>query len=184
MLRNLLMGAAAAVSLAVAGAAWAGPADDPANWRKVRSGEPAAADDQRTGRAGRAAPRRGADACGADQEDRAGGAFRQGAVPSRDRRLHGAGRRHIAGLSAGAAIRAQGEFTWQRDPAKQKVTWIGSTPMASSSAISMACWCRASRMRLAMISYPPWRGRGCCTAPASRRWRAQTIRTARRRSSS
>jgi peptidylprolyl isomerase len=35
MFRNVLMGAAAIASLAVAGAAWAGPKDDPANWRKV-----------------------------------------------------------------------------------------------------------------------------------------------------
>jgi peptidylprolyl isomerase len=37
MFRSVLMGAAAAASLAIAGAAWAQakPADDPANWRKV-----------------------------------------------------------------------------------------------------------------------------------------------------
>jgi peptidylprolyl isomerase len=35
MFRGLLLGAAAAASLGLAGAAWAGPADDPANWRKV-----------------------------------------------------------------------------------------------------------------------------------------------------
>ena len=39
MYRGVVMGAAAAASLviaiAIAGAAWAGPADDPANWRKI-----------------------------------------------------------------------------------------------------------------------------------------------------
>jgi peptidylprolyl isomerase len=35
MFRSVLMGAAAVASLAIAGAAWAGPKDDPANWRKV-----------------------------------------------------------------------------------------------------------------------------------------------------
>src|SRR5512134_1524844 len=33
--RALLSAAAAAASAVVAGSAWAGPADDPANWRKV-----------------------------------------------------------------------------------------------------------------------------------------------------
>ncbi len=35
MFRQILMAAAGAASLAFAGAAWAGPGDDPANWRKV-----------------------------------------------------------------------------------------------------------------------------------------------------
>ena len=35
MKRHLLTVAAIAASLAAAGVAWAGPADDPANWRKV-----------------------------------------------------------------------------------------------------------------------------------------------------
>ena len=154
MLRNLLMGAAAAAALAVAGAAWAGPADDPANWRKV----PAENLLQLTinGQDVLVELRPDVAPTHVAQIKKIARAGHFDKVP-----FHRVIDDFMAQGGDTSLVYPQveypmlkGEFTWQRDPAKQKVTWIGATPDGLRLGYLDGVLVQGQPDELAMISYP------------------------------
>jgi len=154
MFRNLLIGAAFAASLA-AGAAWAGPADDPANWRKVApenllqltiNGQDVLIELRPD-----VAPAHVA------QIKKIARAGHFDKVPFHrvidDFMAQGGDSLLVYPQSDYPALR--GEFTWARDPSKQKVTWIGATPDGYKLGYLDGVLVQGQPDELAMISAPP-----------------------------
>ncbi len=160
MIRHLLITVAAATSLAVgglaaAGAAWAeGPADDPANWRKVDAENLL----QLTVN--------GKDILVELRSDVAPGHIAQIKTVTRagdydkvpfhrvinDFMAQG-GDVELAHPKA-AYPNLKAEFTWGRDPAKQKVTWLGMTPQGDKIGYLDGFLVQGQSDELAAISYP------------------------------
>jgi len=154
MFRKLLIGAALAVSLA-AGAAWAGPADDPANWRKVApenllqltiNGQEVLIELRPD-----VAPTHVA------QIKKIARAGHFDKVPFHrvidDFMAQGGDSSLVYPQSAYPELR--GEFTWARDPSKQKVTWIGTTTDGYRLGYLDGVLVQGQPDELAMISAPP-----------------------------
>ena len=155
MLRKVLIGAATAAALAAAGVAWAGPADDAANWRKV----PAENLLQLT--------INGKDVLIELRPDVAP------AHVAQIRKIARAGHfdkvpfhRVIDDFMAQGGDTSlvypeveypmlRGEFTWMRDPSKQKVTWVGATPDGYKLGYMDGMLVQGQPDELALISYPP-----------------------------
>lgn len=156
MMRHLLIAAAAAASLAAAtaGAAWAGPADDPANWRKVDpenllqltiNGKEVLVELRPDIAPGHIAQIK--------KVTRAGDFD---AVPFHrviDDFMAQGGDVKLAHPKANYP-NLQPEFTWGRDPAKQKATWIGVTPGGDKLGYIDGFLVQGQPDELAAISYP------------------------------
>ena len=156
MIRHLLIAAAAAASLAAAaGAAWAaGPGDDPANWRKVDpenllqltvNGKEILVELRPDVAPGHIAQIK--------QVTRAGDFDK---VPFHrvinDFMVQG-GDVKLAHPKANYP-NLKPEFTWGRDPAKQKVTWLGTTPEGDKIGYLDGVLVQGQPDELAAISYP------------------------------
>jgi peptidylprolyl isomerase len=154
MLRKLLIGAAAAATLAAAGAAWAGPADDPANWRKVDAENllqlTVNGQDVLIELRPDVAPTHVA------QIKKIARAGHFDKVPFHrvidDFMAQGGDTSLVYPQVQYPTLR--GEFTWARDPAKQKVTWIGATPDGYKLGYLDGVLVQGQPDELAMISYP------------------------------
>jgi peptidylprolyl isomerase len=153
MFRKVLMAAAA---LAVAGAAYAGPADDPANWRKVD-------------------PENLLQFMINKQEvlielrpDIAPGHVAQVKKITRDTNYDKLPFHRVIDdfMAQGGEVYAvyqiyprypmlKGEFTWQRDPSKQKVQWFGATPGGDKLGYLEGFLVQGQPDETAMISDPP-----------------------------
>jgi len=154
MLRQILLAAAGAVSLAAAGVAFAGPADDPANWRKldpenllqltINGGEVLVElrPDLAPGHVQRI-----------KQVARAGHFDK---VPFHrvidDFMVQGGDTELVYPTVTYPNIKA--EFTWARDPSKQKVQWIGATPQGDKIGYLDGFLVQGQPDELAMISFP------------------------------
>lgn len=156
MIRHLLIAAAAAASLAAAaGAAWAaGPGDDPANWRKVDpenllqltiNGKEVLVELRPDVAPGHIAQIK--------KVTRAGDFDK---VPFHrvinDFMAQG-GDVELAHPNA-KYPNLQPEFTWSRDPAKQKVTWVGMTPDGDKIGYLDGVLVQGQSDELAAISWP------------------------------
>lgn len=154
MIRHLAMAAAVAAALAVVGAAWAGPADDPANWRKVDSenllqltinGKDVLVELRPDVSPGHIAQIKKVTRAG-DYDQ----------VPFHrvinDFMAQG-GDVELAHPKANYPMLAP-EFTWGRDPAKQKVTWLGMTPDGDKIGYLEGFLVQGQSDELAAISYP------------------------------
>lgn len=155
MLRNLLIGAAAAASLAAAGAAWAGPADDPANWRKVDAENLL----QLTinGKDVLIELRPDVAPAHVAQIKKIARAGHFDKVPFHrvidDFMAQGGDSSLVYPTAAYPELR--GEFTWARDPSKQKVVWIGATPDGEKIGYLDGVLVQGQPDEVAMISSPP-----------------------------
>ena len=156
MLRNILMAAVGAASLACAGAAWAGPADDPANWRKVD-------------------PENLLQFMINKQEvlielrpDIAPVHVAQVKKITRDTNYDKLPFHRVIDefMAQGGETYAvyqvyprypmlKGEFTWKRNPAKQKVQWFGATPNGDKLGYLEGFVVQGQPDETAMISDPP-----------------------------
>jgi len=156
MFRKVLMSAAAAASLAFAGAAWAGPADDPANWRKVD-------------------PENLLQFTINKQEvlielrpDIAPKHVEQVKKITRDTNYDKLPFHRVIDdfMAQGGEVYAvyqiyprypmlKAEFTWKRDPAKQKVQWFGATPGGDKLGYFEGFLVQGQPDETAMISDPP-----------------------------
>lgn len=156
MFRKVLMSAAAAASLAFAGAAWAGPADDPANWRKVD-------------------PENLLQFTINKQEvlielrpDIAPKHVEQVKKITRDTNYDKLPFHRVIDdfMAQGGEVYAvyqiyprypmlKAEFTWKRDPAKQKVQWFGATPGGDKLGYLEGFLVQGQPDETAMISDPP-----------------------------
>ncbi len=146
MFRKMLMAAAA---LTVAGSAYAGPADDPANWRKVDPENLLQFTINKQEVLIELRPDIAPKPCRAGQEDHARHQLRQAALPSRHRRLHGAGRRGLCDLPDLSALSdAEGRVHLAAAilPSR-KCSGSARRRRATSSATWTASSCRASRTR-------------------------------------
>ena len=154
MIRHLLIAAVGAAALAVAGAAWAGPADDPANWRKVDpenllqltvNGQDILVELRPD-----VAPTHIAQI---KKVTRAGDYDK---VPFHrvinDFMAQG-GDVTLAHPKA-RYPNLKAEFNWGRDPAKQKVTWLGMTPEGDKIGYLDGFLVQGQSDELAAISYP------------------------------
>lgn len=154
MLRQILLAAAGAVSLAAAGGAWAGPADDPANWRKVDPENLL----QLTINGGEVLVELRPDVSPGHvqrikQVTRAGHFDK---VPFHrvidDFMVQGGDTELVYPAATYPNIKA--EFTWARDPGKQKVQWIGATPQGDKIGYLDGFLVQGQPDELAMISFP------------------------------
>ncbi|MDP3495439.1 MAG: peptidylprolyl isomerase [Hyphomonadaceae bacterium] len=156
MFRKVLMSAAAAASLACVGAAWAGPADDPANWRKVD-------------------PENLLQFMINKQEvlielrpDIAPGHVEQVKKITRDTNYDKLPFHRVIDdfMAQGGEVYAvyqiyprypalKGEFTWKRNPTKQKVQWFGATPTGDKLGYLDGFLVQGQPDETAMISDPP-----------------------------
>ena len=156
MYRKVLMSAAAAASLAFVGAAWAGPADDPANWRKID-------------------PENLLQFTINKQEVLIG--LRPDIAPvhvaqvkkiTRDTNYDKLPFHRVINdfMAQGGEVYAvyqiyprypmlKGEFTWKRDPSKQKVQWFGATPNGDKLGYLEGFLVQGQPDETAMISDPP-----------------------------
>ncbi len=154
MLRQILFAAAGAASLAAAGAAWAGPADDPANWRKVDPENLL----QLTINGGEVLVELRPDVAPGHitrikQVARAGHFDK---VPFHrvidDFMVQGGDTELTYPAATYPNIKA--EFTWGRDPAKQKVQWVGATVGGDKIGYLDGFLVQGQPDELAMISFP------------------------------
>jgi peptidylprolyl isomerase len=156
MLRKLIAAAAGATLLAGSGAAFAGPADDPANWRKVD-------------------PENLLQLTVNKQEilielrpDVALTHVEQIKKITRDGNYDKLPFHRVIDdfMAQGGEVYAVyqvypryptllGEFTWGRDPSKQKVTWIGATPDGEKLGYLDGVLVQGQADEVAMISAPP-----------------------------
>jgi peptidylprolyl isomerase len=156
MNRHLLIAVAAATSLAAVavGAAWAGPADDTANWRKV--------DPQNLLQL----TVNGRDILIELRPDVAPAHIAQIKKITRAGDFDKAPFHRVIGdfMAQGGDVNIvhpkttypniKAEFTWGRDPAKQKVTWLGSTPEGDKLGYLDGFLVQGQPDELAAISYP------------------------------
>lgn len=154
MKRHLLTVAAIAASLAAAGVAWAGPADDPANWRKV--------DPENllqltmNGKDVLVELRPDVSPAHVAQIKKVARAGDYDKVPFHrviDDFMVQGGDVELAHPKAKYPS-LKGEFTWWRDPAKQKVQWIGATPEGDSIGYLDGFLVQGQSDAVAMISFP------------------------------
>ena len=154
MFRKMLIAAAAAASLA-AGAAWAGPADDPANWRKVDpqnllqltiNGKDVLIELRPD-----VAP---AHVARIKQVARAGHFDKVPFHRVIDDFMAQGGDSSLVYPQANYP-NLRGEFTWARDPSKQKVVWIGATASGDKIGYLDGVLVQGQPDELAMISEPP-----------------------------
>lgn len=156
MLRNILMAAVGAASIACAGIAWAGPADDPANWRKID-------------------PENLLQFMINKQEvlielrpDIAPTHVAQVKKITRDTNYDKLPFHRVIDdfMAQGGETYAvyqvyprypmlKGEFTWKRNPAKQKVQWFGATPNGDKLGYLEGFVVQGQPDETAMISDPP-----------------------------
>lgn len=156
MLRKILMAAVGAASIACAGAAWAGPADDPANWRKID-------------------PENLLQFMINKQEvlielrpDIAPTHVAQVKKITRDTNYDKLPFHRVIDdfMAQGGETYAvyqvyprypmlKGEFTWKRNPAKQKVQWFGATPNGDKLGYLEGFVVQGQPDETAMISDPP-----------------------------
>lgn len=156
MLRRFLMAAAGAALLAGAGSAWAGPADDTANWRKVD-------------------PENLLQFTVNDKEilielrpDIAPKHVEQIRKIVRDGNYDKLAFHRVIDnfMAQGGDVYSvyqiyprypniPGEFTWMREPAKQKVQWFGSTPQGDKLGYLEGFIVQGQPDEVAMISDPP-----------------------------
>jgi peptidylprolyl isomerase len=155
MLRNLLIAAAGAAMIAAAGAAWAGPADDPANWRKVDPQNLL----QLTINGGEVLIELRPDVAPGHIETikRVTRAKAYDKVPFHrvidDFMVQGGDTELVNPKVRYPNIKA--EFTWGRDPTKQPVQWIGATPEGQKLGYMEGFLVQGQPDELAMISAPP-----------------------------
>lgn len=155
MKRPLLIAAVAAASLAAAGAAWAaGPADDPANWRKVDpenllqltiNGKDVLVELRPD-----VAPNHIAQI---KKVARAGDFDKVPFHRVIDQFMAQGGDVKLAHPKANYP-NIKAEFTWGRDPSKQKVTWIGATAEGDKIGYLDGFLVQGQPDELAAISYP------------------------------
>lgn len=154
MLQKFLLAAAGAAALAAAGIAWAGPADDPANWRKVDPENLL----QLTINGGEVLIELRPDVAPGHvqrikQVTRAGHFDK---VPFHrvidDFMVQGGDTELVYPSATYPNIKA--EFTWARDPSKQKVQWIGATPQGDKIGYLDGFLVQGQPDELAMISLP------------------------------
>jgi peptidylprolyl isomerase len=156
MFRQVLMAAAGAASLVFAGAAWAGPADDPANWRKVD-------------------PENMLQFTVNKQEvlielrpDMAPKHVEQVKKITRDTNWDKLPFHRVIDdfMAQGGEVYAiyqiyprypflKSEFTWGRDPKKQKVQWFGATPSGDKLGYLEGFLVQGQPDETASISVPP-----------------------------
>lgn len=154
MKRHLLTVAAIAASLAAAGVAWAGPADDPANWRKVDAENLL----QLTinGKDVLVELRPDVSPEHVAQIRKVARAGDYDKVPFHrviDDFMVQGGDVELAHPKAKYPS-LKGEFTWSRDPSKQKVQWIGATPEGDKIGYLDGFLVQGQSDEIAMISYP------------------------------
>lgn len=156
MVRHLLIAVAAAATLAAAGsgAALAGPAEDSSNWRKVDPENLL----QLT--------IKGKDVLIELRPDIAPGHIAQIRKVTRAGDFDGVPFHRVIDdfMAQGGDVKLahpkanypnlQPEFTWGRDPAKQKVTWIGATPDSDKIGYLDGVLVQGQSDELAAISYP------------------------------
>jgi peptidylprolyl isomerase len=155
MKRHLLTVAAIAASLAAAGVAWAGPADDPANWRNV--------DPENllqltmNGKDVLVELRPDVSPAHVAQVKKVARAGDYDKVPFHrviDDFMVQGGDVELAHPKAKYPT-LKAEFTWARDPAKQKVQWIGATPDGDRIGYLDGFLVQGQPDEVAMISFPP-----------------------------
>lgn len=154
MKRHLQTAAAIAASLAAAGVAWAGPADDPANWRQV--------DPQNllqltmNGKDALVELRPDVSPKHVEQIKKVTRAGDYDKVPFHrvidDFMVQGGDVELVHPKAKYPNL--LGEFTWWRDPAKQKVQWIGATPEGDRIGYLEGFLVQGQADEVAMISYP------------------------------
>jgi peptidylprolyl isomerase len=154
MKRQFVLAAAAAVSLATAGSAVAGPADDPANWRKV---DPENLLDLTIN---------GKDVLVELRPDVSPNHVAQIKKITRAGDFDKAPFHRVIDdfMAQGGDVSTlhpkakypllMAEFTWMRDPAKQKVQWIGATPEGDKLGYLDGFLVQGQPDELAAISYP------------------------------
>jgi peptidylprolyl isomerase len=153
MFRNMLMAAAA---LTAAGVAYAGPADDPANWRKVDPENLLQFTINKQ------------DVLIELRPDIAPGHVEQVKKITRDTNYDKLPFHRVIDdfMAQGGEVYAiyqiyprypmlKGEFTWNRDPAKQKVQWFGATPQGDKLGYMEGFLVQGQPDETAMISSPP-----------------------------
>ncbi|HOY78075.1 MAG TPA: peptidylprolyl isomerase [Hyphomonadaceae bacterium] len=156
MFRNVVMAAVGAAALACTGAAWAGPADDPANWRKVD-------------------PENLLQFMINKQEvlielrpDMAPKHVEQVKKITRDTNYDKLPFHRVIDdfMAQGGEVYAiyqvyprypmlKQEFTWQRNPSKQKVQWFGQTPGGDKLGYLEGFVVQGQPDEIAAISDPP-----------------------------
>jgi peptidylprolyl isomerase len=155
MIRHLLIAVATATMLAAAGSAWAaGPADDPANWRKVDPENLLQLTINGKDVLVELRPDVAPDHIAQIKKVTRAGDYDK--VPFHrvinDFMAQG-GDVELAHPNARyPSIKA--EFTWGRDPAKQKVTWLGMTPEGDKIGYLDGFLVQGQSDELAAISYP------------------------------
>lgn len=150
------MAAAGAASLACVSAAWAGPADDPANWRKVDPENLLQFTINKQ------------DVLIELRPDIAPAHVAQIRKITRDTNYDKLPFHRVIDefMAQGGEVYAvyqiyprypmlKGEFTWQRDPAKQKVQWFGATPQGDKLGYMDGFLVQGQPDETAMISNPP-----------------------------
>jgi len=156
MYRKVLMSAAAAASLAFVGAAWAGPADDPANWRKIDPENLLQFTINKQEELIELRP------------DIAPVHVAQVKKITRDTNYDKLPFHRVINdfMAQGGEVYAvyqiyprypmlKGEFTWKRDPSKQKVQWFGATPNGDKLGYLEGFLVQGQPDETAMISDPP-----------------------------
>lgn len=155
-MRHLMIAAASAVALtaATAGAAWAGPADDPANWRKVDPENLLALTVNNREILVELRPDVAPNHIAQIKKVTRAGDFDK--VPFHrvisDFMVQGGDVQLAHPKATYPNIKA--EFTWGRDPAKQKVTWLGMTPEGDKLGYLDGFLVQGQSDELAAISYP------------------------------
>ena len=154
MKRHLLTVAAIAASMAAAGVAWAGPADDPANWRKV--------DPENllqltiNGKNVLVEMRPDVSPNHVAQIKKVARAGDYDKIPFHrvidDFMVQGGDVESVKPQVKYPELK--GEFTWARDPAKQKVQWVGMTPDGDKIGYLDGFLVQGQPDEVAMISWP------------------------------